>query len=443
MISAVNPRIISAFEVQGLFGLYDYRFELGKDPSGNGIHESLLYGDNGTGKTTLLRLMYHALSKKKGDGSRTFIARTPFNTMSITLGSGHRIEITKSNDKKDLKFSIHLGTTTKKYILNPDEGGTVNHENSPALDPLIAFLKELDVEQLYLSDDRRIITTYEIVSDDQERRRRLEEEMAARRGVRRPPSDSHLNRIDLGLLADRVKEIIRDKLIARSLYGRQNVNNIYINLAKQLATAKVTPVAAETNRLADFEERIRRLANEYAEVVPLQIFPEVQFDQFVQITQQAGEGQRANIIDVLGNYLDTIEAQLNAVRDLARLLNSLLAEVNAYLVHKKLTFSIIEGFGVVSTSGVPLKFTELSSGERQLLFLLLISFVTRDEKSIVYIDEPELSLNIKWQRQLISSILGMVKNTETQLIIATHSFEVLTMHSDAVINLNEQFTNAP
>jgi len=63
--------IISSFEVLKLFDLYNYKFDLGVDKTGKDAHENLLYGDNGTGNTTLLRLMYHALSKKRGDSSRS------------------------------------------------------------------------------------------------------------------------------------------------------------------------------------------------------------------------------------------------------------------------------------------------------------------------------------------------------------------------------------
>jgi predicted ATP-dependent endonuclease of OLD family len=146
--------------------------------------------------------------------------------------------------------------------------------------------------------------------------------------------------------------------------------------------------------------------------------------------------QQSGAIAVIETYLDTIEAQITAVKGVATLLNDLVEEINSYLVNKRLTFSIRAGFKVTSARR-KLKFSELSSGERQLLFLMLISFVTRDDKSIVYIDEPELSLNIKWQRRLISSLLKMITGTETQLIAATHSFEILAKHRNAIIDLNK------
>ena len=102
----MRPGIISSFEVTKLFDLYNYTFDLGRDKMGIEAHETLLYGDNGTGKTTLLRLMYHALSKKRGDSSRTYMARIPFRSMALSLSSGHRIEIHKEQLQGAMTFDV-------------------------------------------------------------------------------------------------------------------------------------------------------------------------------------------------------------------------------------------------------------------------------------------------------------------------------------------------
>ena len=47
-----------------------------------------------------------------------------------------------------------------------------------------------------------------------------------------------------------------------------------------------------------------------------------------------------------------------------------------------------------------IKLDWLSSGEQQLLFMLCAVALMRDNDSLVLIDEPEISLNIKWQRKI-------------------------------------------
>jgi hypothetical protein len=53
-----NVTVLKRFEISGLFGLHDYKMNFGANPAGEMLHETFLYGDNGTGKTTILKLMY-------------------------------------------------------------------------------------------------------------------------------------------------------------------------------------------------------------------------------------------------------------------------------------------------------------------------------------------------------------------------------------------------
>jgi ABC-type lipoprotein export system ATPase subunit len=63
--------------------------------------------------------------------------------------------------------------------------------------------------------------------------------------------------------------------------------------------------------------------------------------------------------------------------------------------------------------------TQLSSGEKQV-FYLLISALLQDNKScITLLDEPELSLHIDWQQKLIPFLQEL--NPNAQYIIVTHS----------------------
>jgi predicted ATPase len=75
----------------------------------------------------------------------------------------------------------------------------------------------------------------------------------------------------------------------------------------------------------------------------------------------------------------------------------------------------------------------LSAGEKQMLsFLCYNAF--RDE-SIIFIDEPELSLHPDWQRRLFSIL--MKQQPSNQFIIATHSPFIYTKYEDKEIALSE------
>ncbi len=61
----------------------------------------------------------------------------------------------------------------------------------------------------------------------------------------------------------------------------------------------------------------------------------------------------------------------------------------------------------------------LSSGEKQILIILLTALLQDRKKYILLMDEPEISLHIDWQRRLIKDIRQI--NPNCQIIIATHS----------------------
>ncbi|ENT6533253.1 AAA family ATPase [Escherichia coli] len=61
----------------------------------------------------------------------------------------------------------------------------------------------------------------------------------------------------------------------------------------------------------------------------------------------------------------------------------------------------------------------LSSGERQLLYILSRVANTKDKPSFFLMDEPEISLHLNWQEKLIPTIKKL--NPRCQIIIVTHS----------------------
>ena len=61
----------------------------------------------------------------------------------------------------------------------------------------------------------------------------------------------------------------------------------------------------------------------------------------------------------------------------------------------------------------------LSSGEKQMLVILLTVLVQDKQPCILLMDEPEVSLHIEWQQRIIEIIREM--NPYAQLILTTHS----------------------
>ena len=78
--------------------------------------------------------------------------------------------------------------------------------------------------------------------------------------------------------------------------------------------------------------------------------------------------------------------------------------------------------------------SHLSSGERQILILFTFLAFSDDQRRVFIVDEPELSLHPKWQEEFLSAFLSL-KGPETQLLIATHSPEIVGKYKDACVVL--------
>ncbi len=66
---------------------------------------------------------------------------------------------------------------------------------------------------------------------------------------------------------------------------------------------------------------------------------------------------------------------------------------------------------------------QLSSGEKQILVILLTVLVQDNSHGVLFMDEPEVSLHIEWQEKLISLIRKL--NPNVQIILTTHSPAVI------------------
>jgi ABC-type molybdenum transport system ATPase subunit/photorepair protein PhrA len=80
----MTATLITKIEVRELFGLYDYVLP----KSGEFNNAAILYGDNGAGKSTVLRLAFHLLSAAGNRGHRTALYKAHFTHLRVDLENG-------------------------------------------------------------------------------------------------------------------------------------------------------------------------------------------------------------------------------------------------------------------------------------------------------------------------------------------------------------------
>lgn len=98
------------------------------------------------------------------------------------------------------------------------------------------------------------------------------------------------------------------------------------------------------------------------------------------------------------------------------MIDSLFAETGKHIVRteNEICFSQI---------GETLMPYQLSSGEKQILVILLTVLVEDQQNYVLFMDEPEASLHVEWQRQLLGLIVEL--NPNVQVILTTHSPAVI------------------
>lgn len=78
----------------------------------------------------------------------------------------------------------------------------------------------------------------------------------------------------------------------------------------------------------------------------------------------------------------------------------------------------------------------LSSGEKQILVIMLTALVQENRHCVMLMDEPEISLHIEWQQRLVNIIRTL--NPNAQIILCTHSPAIIMDGwADAVIEMED------
>ena len=88
----------------------------------------------------------------------------------------------------------------------------------------------------------------------------------------------------------------------------------------------------------------------------------------------------------------------------------------------------------VYQNSMELPLENLSSGEKQLLILITHAIFPAHAAGVFIVDEPEISMHLKWQRELIENLTIFNKNN--QYIFATHSPEIIGINKNRCISIN-------
>jgi ABC-type lipoprotein export system ATPase subunit len=172
-----------------------------------------------------------------------------------------------------------------------------------------------------------------------------------------------------------------------------------------------------SNKYADISEEIRRLEANQSKTI-------------LNIVANSQEKEKESLEDIRNIVRDN-DSKRN---DILRPFNVLSGLVNKIFKEKSIKISTNLELGEAKDA---IFSDKLSAGEKQMLSFLCYNFFF--DNSVIFIDEPELSLHTDWQRLLFPTLLRQKKHN--QFIIATHSPFIYSKYTEKEIVINQDKGN--
>jgi energy-coupling factor transporter ATP-binding protein EcfA2 len=472
-----GPRLASV-RVRELFGQYDYDIVVPVDESGLPGRLLLLYGDNGSGKTTILRLLWELLSPADNRGHRGYLAKAAFRELVVSFSDGTVLTAAKIDGllgsftlsmarpgtdelviryEADDKLNVSSGTRdavwpdATPWVITESSGEfdvnqlTVEVERAQqwrmdqrrAEEAFLEFLSEARMFPLLLADDRSLLTDDEEIERAKERDADLAKARLRHSAHRIDERAGQAVERELRLTMGRVNDFLRSLTLSGQSSGSAGANTIYGNMLRQLAHL---PVVTDSEGISlQAQERAEALLTELEKRSPqfedFELVPHFAADEFRGLLASVPSGRQQLASEILIPYLESLTTRIEALSEAERVLRALLSLLNDFLVDKKFTFSPRRGLRIVARNDQELPVSALSSGERQLVMLLCTTLLARRSSRLFIIDEPELSLGVRWQRKILGALLDLTAGTSVQFVVATHSVEMISSERPYLVRL--------
>jgi len=358
---------------------------------------NVFWGMNGSGKTSLLKILHSALTN-----DARILARVPFTSARVTIEREPDNVYVRTIEKESLEPLL----ASMQTLSGTDE---------------FTYLREYQLaEALLRKESMGWVTQPELSKQNGSFRHgylpisRISEGRGGTRPGRRAVSES-------------IDEATFDKLFAtqiQELWQEYNSRASFaIRTAQERGLGRILTHLLSSSKSPHRPSDAVQDADE-AYLLVKGFIQEQRFGRMVNIGHAAFLNNYANnplvqeVVAEVAEVQRSVDQALRPQRKIEELLGQL------YFGRK--TVELQGRHVIVMVGSEPIALEHLSSGEKQLLQLLLECLTAGDNP--VIIDEPELSLHVDWQQQLVEHMQSV--NSNAQLIMATHSPEVMSLLSD-------------
>jgi predicted ATP-binding protein involved in virulence len=439
---------IKQISVTGLFGIFDHVIPLNMDD-----RITIVHGPNGFGKTAMLRILNGFFNFEY-----SIIWTIPFVNFQIIFENGNQIEISKklyAPDKKTaierVQLSSYIPGSGKETfsldivdILNRStENLSANKlasklmaENLAASNLAENFLRAVQdnkTQEAYKAQEdflKSIKSGLNVRLIESQRLLNFVSNHSSEKSSQ-TESEPSLMLSTVSHYSNEIAQTIGDKFRE---YGEisQSLDRTFPN---RLVQRQSSPNLTDEQLRAKLEQ----LEATRSRLIKIGLLDNTENSEFSNQPPAMDESTK-NILSV---YVEDVEKKLSVFYDLANKIELLRNIINSKFAYsyKEMNFNKDKGFvfktlyhSSISDSDTLLP-TDLSSGEQHELVLLYELLFKVEPKSLVLIDEPELSLHVGWQVQFLKDLQDIVKLADLDILMATHSPDIIQDRWDLTVEL--------
>lgn len=426
---------INEFWIMGLWGERNYHLKMEDG-------KLILVGENGSGKSTVLRIIYYTLAKKWGR-----LVREDFERIKIVIGDEEK-EFTKEQlgspekylIKGDSELLSHLPIVFRRKYLEGNDDWVMAEDVIELLermrypDGLIdSEIEKLEKVALQVPDSIKEISEW--------LKFRLSQPilyMPTYRRIEKKPE-----------MQNRELDYRRRRKSNNFFYGmKMEVSHIGMNDVNEAIQELIGEIKLEYAKSSaqlnldcfkgilgqDFKE-VEPISDEYMvpECIEM-IFESLNEDELLDVDKMQIKEKLVAIIEKTETYAEydkiviyyyhMLIKRYELLKSIENRIEHFFYVCNQYLSGKEFVYkpkSFEYALNVQSRKGTQkeMNIEQLSSGEKQIVALFSYIFLLVKEPSIIIIDEPELSLSVPWQETILEDVIKSHKCS--QLIVATQS----------------------
>lgn len=422
--------IITKFTITGFWGTRRLSIRLNPDVN-------FLIGVNGTGKTTVINMLASALN-----ADFTTLDKLSFDKISIDLrGVKDRtkslIEVTKKpragSPFPEINYCITDRSSGERFFYSLDSFEEQHSFREYPARPRPSRSRRRETLKLDLIEHlKRLVNVSWLSIHRSEKTRIFAEERSYESSIDQKLDElsrefaGHLSLINRQ--GDNETAIFQQRAFL-SLISKQTMDDLF-------STIPTMDLQAESKALVDIFRKFQVDDSTFYPVI------NTHFEAVERARKLLVDGDSPLDVDSAITLITMLTVHL-VVQEWINMINrqekifeprdTFLNTINEMLISKTLNINERNEFLANASPNKVFTLHQLSSGEKQLFIILGQALLQRKAPWIYIADEPELSLHVTWQSQLIDSLRNI--NPNAQIIVATHSPDIVAHYDSKTIDM--------